>query len=320
MLVISVIGACVALLLVMAILWSLNEAPAPISSALDHVSEKVGLRDPDKLGWMDDQPYTEADRQRVAQITGVSYPEGTMGQEGSDGHLRVIREIQAGVQSDLTRRDFELLRQDRRRAMAAYPDVSTDDLVIGRWFQVDPSARIPMSWGGPNADGTKIGEEWYLDGGTYLSVVAPQYPNRASAEETKAFFADLKSKRLRERLARTSVSWARGGSGGQLSVDCKDGQCVVIQADEWSRTGHKYTFPFVAAEWSADPGTMEDIKALPSFAQATVEEIDVRPSGVSLVFPSDPNPNFVPYSPGMTLGPGQSTSIGVGVAIPPSEQ
>jgi hypothetical protein len=45
----------------------------------------------DKLGWMDDDPLTDADRQRIAEITGNPYSD----------NLGVIRAIQSGARGNL---------------------------------------------------------------------------------------------------------------------------------------------------------------------------------------------------------------------------
>lgn len=282
-------------------------------SLLQKAAAVVLSRDHDELGWLDDQEFTAADRARVSEITGSGIA------DGQNGHLVTIRRIQAGNRSNIQRRDIELLRQDRRRATAAYPDISQDTLFQSVWLQIDLDAKIPMEWNtSHNGDGTKGKDgKWYMDGGMYTAFTSPKYPNRASADETVAFFKARAEKRLADKLARDHIWWASGGSGGSLNVDCKDGICVVHQADEWASRGKIYTFPFVAAEWVTDPGSMEKIRALPSFAAATVEDENVRPNGVTVGGPisvQGTDPNFVPYRPGMTLMPGQST--GVSVALP----
>src|SRR6202521_5933570 len=94
----------------------------------------LGIFDyPDKLGWMDDEVLSAADTRRVAQLSGAGY--------GSDEG--VITAMQSGARGEVDRRDFELLRQDRRRAQAAYPDVSPDDLYAGAWVSVGLSAKVP---------------------------------------------------------------------------------------------------------------------------------------------------------------------------------
>lgn len=279
------------------------------------LAEAVGLASwPDKPGWMDHAPLTGADRQRIAEITGTALAD-------QEGHSGVIRSIQSGIRSGIGRRDFELLRQDRRRARAAYPGVDPSALFRSGWFQVDRTAEIPADWNtSGNGDATQGSDgRWYIDGGAYLSYVAAGYPNRATAEETASWIKMQTAARRAEKLARDRIQFERVGSGGSFSVLCKDGTCTVHQADEWASRGNAYTFPFVPADWMDDPVSMEAIAALPSFAHADIKEEEVTPSGLR-VLPADDPPrrgDHVPYHPGMVLMPGQSTSIGVSVPIRP---
>jgi hypothetical protein len=215
---------------------------------------------PDKLGWMDDVEFTAADRARVAELMGRGFQDSATG----GGHLSVIRSIQqGGSRSSVVRRDFELLRQDRRRAQAAYPGVATDDLYQGVWLQVDLSARVPADWNqSHNGDSTRGPDgESYLDGGVYVSGVSPKYPDRADVATTKRVLAELKDAETQKRIKRISKwgyssSW--GGTGGSGRIGCYPdplpsseeaddlhvpGMCVVVLDDT------KYVFPFVPAEW-----------------------------------------------------------------------
>lgn len=244
-----------------AILWSRTLLPAPVDRVVSVIATKTGVMSPDELGWMDDAPLSDADTQRIATLSGLGYSD----------NVGVIRGIQAGARSSVSRRDFELLRQDRRRARAAYPDASEDDLYRGTWLSVDISARVPDSFcQSGNSNGTKIDGKWYLDGGCYISVVNPQYTNRADAETTKRILAQLKDAAYQKRLARIkrwgySTSWS--STGGSGSVNCYPdplpsnreadgrhvaGQCVVI-FDEKT----KYVFAFDSADW-ADPPYWRD--------------------------------------------------------------
>jgi hypothetical protein len=250
----------------------------PVGPALTKASPQIAVAvglPPDKLGWMDDADFTSSDRERVALITGHAMP--------SD--LSVIRSIQGGARGNITRRDFELLRQDRRRARAAYPDVKPDDLIQGGWLNVDMSARIPSTWcTSGNSNGTQGSDgEWYLDGGCYVSIVRAQYTERADAATTKRVLAELEDAKVQKRLAhlkRWGTSGASSGTGGSYSFDCNPdplasnneendrnipGQCVVI-IDQKT----KYIFPFVARDWAKYLGATELITLAESHgAQAT---------------------------------------------------
>lgn len=256
-----------AIFIVAVILWMAGFGSDAISIAAD----RAGIAFPtDKLGWMDDDVLTESDRQRIATITGTSYGD----------NLGVIRAMQSGSRGNLSRRDFELLRQDRRRAQAAYPDVDTEKLFVPGWFNVDMSARIPSDFcTSGNSNGTQGADgKWYLDGGCYLSYVSPDYTNRADAATTKRVLAELKDEKRRKRLRHIqrwghSTSW--GGTGGSGSVNCYPdplpaseepddlhvaGQCVIV-LDEKT----KYVFPFVASDWLDRPHYRD---ALAKFAES----------------------------------------------------
>lgn len=248
-------GGLICLVIIVGILYYL--------SGLGHdAASLAGVSLPDdKLGWMDDKPFTDADRARVGEITG----------QGFDSNLGVIRNIQSRGRSSLTRRDFELLRQDRRRAKAAYPDISADDLFTGTWVQVDLSSRVPDSFcTSGNSNGTQGSDgKWYLDGGCYVSVVRSDYAKRADAPTTKRVLAELKDGARQKRLKsmnRWGYMTAWSGTGGSASVNCYPdplpsseeaddthiaGMCVVILDDKT-----KYTFPFVAADWLERPGDL----------------------------------------------------------------
>jgi hypothetical protein len=219
--------------------------PGPVDRVVGKSLEAAGMVAPDELGWMDDAPLTDADRQRIAEITG----------RGSDSNISVIRQIQGGARGIVTRRDFELLRQDRRRARAAYPDVAEDDLFGGTWLNVDVGARVPSSFcTSHNSNGTKVDGKWYLDGGCYVSGVSAQYTERADAATTRRVLAELndqKRQKTIDRLARWGYFGAWSGTGGSASINCYPdplpsnheaddqhvaGQCVIV-IDEAEKYG-----------------------------------------------------------------------------------
>lgn len=229
-----------------------NDAVSVVASATGMAIEH------DKLGWMDDEPLTAADTARIAQISGQGYGD----------NLSVIRSVQAGSRSAVIRRDFELLRQDRRRAHAAYPDVKEDDLYTGTWLQVDFSARVPDSFcNSGNSNGTQGADgKWYLDGGCYVSVVKAEYTKRADAATTKRVLAELRDSSRQKNLAHIK-KWGYdtwwSGTGGSGAVYCYPdplpsneeaddlhvaGQCIIILDGKT-----KYQFPFDAADWVNPP-------------------------------------------------------------------
>lgn len=239
------------------------------------------LIDDTKLGWMDNAPYTEQDRKRVLAISGQT----------SDSNESVIRSIQSGIRGSINRRDFELMRQDRRRAQASYPDVPYKDLFTSGWVNVDYSAKIPDEFctsGNSNGSQGKDGK-WYLDGGCYVSFVRPQYTERADAETTAKYFSDRKAKQREkdlERLKQEGPIIISCGSGGSMYVklDKNTNEVVVTRAKEWEASGIEYRIPFVPEEW-VDVNYLDDldaIKKIPSFAMATEKEVSVEPSGVTI--------------------------------------
>lgn len=265
---------------------------------------------PSKLGWMEDMPFSDSDRARLAALSG----------QGFDSNLSSIRAMQGGFSGDLTRRDFELLRQDRRRARAAYPNVDQDKLFNDAWFNVPLSSKVPDSFcTSGNSNGTQGDDgKWYLDGGCYMATVRPEFTKRASPEETKAFFVALKAKETADTIKRLQTDgymFSAGGSGGSLSVDCTSAKgCVVTQADEWASKGHEYRFPYVPEEWASQPFDMDAIRKVSSFARAIVKVIDVQPSGVTMT-----SGNGQPFPQGGTLMPGQSVTVGGSVPMPISQ-
>lgn len=248
---------------------------------LDELRQVMGQLKPaddTKLGWMDDAPYSKHDRERVMRISGQTY--GT-------NHV-AIRAILAGLRGSVTRRDFELMRQDRRRAQAAYPDVSSGDLFTAGWINVGVDAKIPTKFcTSGNSSGT-LGKdgEWYLDGGCFTSFVRAQYPNRADAVSTAKYFSELRAKHRAEKLNRLKEGgpfYASSGTGGSMWVylDEKTNEVVVGRADSWASKGTEYRFSFVIEDWvDVNVWDLDSIKKMPSFAMVVQQEIAVQPSGV----------------------------------------
>lgn len=228
---------------------------------------KLGVTLPrEKLGWMDDAELTSSDRARIALISG----------SGSPSDAGVIASIQSGMRGSITRGDFELLRQDRRRAQAAYPDVRADDLYTGTWINVDSTARVPDNFcSSGNSNGTQGADgKWYLDGGCYVSVVKPEYSKRADAATTKRVLTELKNADRQKSEARIkkwgySSSWSDSGGDGRVSCypdplpsdqapsdTIVPGKCIVIL------DGDRYDFAFDPADWIDPPFYREALEKL----------------------------------------------------------
>lgn len=220
----------------------------------------------DELGWVDDAELSAADRDRIAKVISISYA----------SNLGVIRSIRGGSRGSITRRDFELLRQDRRRAQAAYPDVKSDDLFASGWFNVDMDARIPNNFcTSGNSSGTQGSDgKWYLDGGCYLSFVRSEYPDRADAAATEKVLGEIKDGKRQKRLAsirRWGYMAAWSGTGGSGSVHCYPdplpsneelddlhiaGRAVIVLDHD------RYEFAFDASDWVDPPYWREGLEKL----------------------------------------------------------
>lgn len=265
--------------------FSSRSFQSTVSTALDAISPSIlttFASDPDKLGWLDDAPLTDADNARIALISGMD--RGT--------NLGVIRSMQSGGRSTITRRDFELLRQDLRRAKAAYPDVADDDLYVGVWLQVDDSSRIPSDFcTSSNSNSTEVDGKWYLDGGCYVSAVRSKYINRADAAATRRVLAEAKDARTRKdeaRIAKWGYSAASSGTDGSVSVngypdplpsseEADDehvpGQVVIIIDDKT-----KYQFAFIPSDWVKPPWGKEDLTQFAKKHGATATNYTAPPS------------------------------------------
>lgn len=245
-------------------------------------AETVGVAERhDHLGWLDNAELTQADFDRARAVSGF----------GQGDNLSVIRSIQAGVRGSVTAHDFELLRQDRRRAQAAYPDVKPDDLFVGTWLSVDVSARVPDKFcTSGNSNGTEIGGKWYLDGGCHVSVVKPQYTQRADVATTARVLAAVRDQKHQKRassLGRWGYFGSWSGTGGSASIHCYHdplpsneeaddrhvaGQCVIVIDDN-----EKLTFPFVVADWLDPPWTKEGLRKLAADKGAVAEAYTPAP-------------------------------------------
>ena len=195
----------------------------------------------------------------------------------------------------MTRRDFELMRQDRRRAKAAYPDIKPDDLFMNGWLNIDFSAiNSPDSYcTSGNSNGTQGSDgKWYLDGGCYVSFVRPQFTKRAGASETKAFLIVQKEKENDKFLARVQ-RWgydysSNGSDGSSIGVYCyPDPLPSDEEADDLHVAGHsiiiidgktKYDFPFSSSDWVNPPFDKDSLTKLAESKGAKPEAYTPAPA------------------------------------------
>lgn len=259
------------------------------------------------------ESFTASQERRLAAITG----RGIATQDPRGGMWAAM----SGISNGLSASDVKLLKEDRRRAAAAYPGVSQDELFEARWFGFHPMSVLEGDVGASNSEGTQGRDgKWYVDS-AYLSVVKAQYPRRASHSEAVAYLAAKKVKDRAATLARleaegTFSSW--GGSGGSGSYTCnKKAGCVVEFAAEWSSEATRYTFPFVPEEWvDFWPYSAKDLAKLSSFKEAKVEKIAVKPSGVTVTMG-----NGTYQGPkGMTVPPGGTFTLGMEANVPRTSQ
>jgi hypothetical protein len=250
--------------------------PIPIGMA-DAAQRMIGLDlYPAELGWMDGVvALSDDDRKRLQEISAQSHVD----------NIDAIRAIQGGERARLTRRDFELLRQDGRRAIVAYPDLPSESLFEPGWFNVSYRDRVPASFctsGNFNSTSETAGSPVYLDGPCYMTTVNASYAERANGPTVMRKLAELRARKRSERMndsTERGYHFAMAGAGGSLSVNCEaGGKCVVTRAAEWSTRGTRWTFDYVPSEWAGDPTKFE---SFPSFRHATSKEVDVKPVGTT---------------------------------------
>lgn len=261
-----------------AVTLALGFGAVPIPLAVADTAQRVMGLDlhPKTLGWMDEtKAFSDADRKRLAEIAGQVHVDS----------VDSIRAIQSGERARLTRRDFELLRQDRRRAIAAYPDLPLADLLEPGWLNVSYRDHVPVAFcssGNFSSTAEKDGGPAYLDGPCYMETVKASYTDRTDGPTANRVLAELRSRTAEERTrerAENGYHLAVVGSGGSLSMNCEPGgKCVVTRAAEWSKRATRWTFDYVPSEWTGDPTMFE---SFPSFRNAISDEVDIVPSGVS---------------------------------------
>ena len=322
------------------------------------VRQRFVRRPPAVEGFLDREALTPAQVARTAEIR-------TWGRADAEAAFR-SRAERSGHPDRL---DFELLRQDRRRAEAAYPGVASQTLLEDRWMWVDPEDHVPASWGGANSSSTQVGKDWFLDGPDLEGVVAPAFPRRASVAETEAFLAARRKAAFEVLLSRRMLGWSSSSSdGSDESVSCTVLRgCVVRHGEGAATRDTAWRFAYVPAEWAGRGGSpsFDAIRAMASFAASagrpdrrrtvsgatsatTVISSCALTGGYGVVW-RDPSVasvpatggwtvssltsasgtltmasglncapsggNVVPYQPGMTIGPGQSVTIGVPVRL-----
>lgn len=197
----------------------------------------------------------------------------------SDGPYTLFQPVK------LNQRDVDMLRRDRRRTVAAYPDVPEDQLFEQRWFAFDEAARVSSDghWNSHGSQDPKTGK-FYLES-ALESIVRAEYPKRADDATTTAFFKERKEKQQQGRRARLEkdgpmCSW--GGTGGFMTVRLNNQRQVVVQrAQEWAAVAKEWTFPFIVEEWlEVNVSDLGAIQKIPSFRLAVEREVSVEPSGV----------------------------------------
>lgn len=238
----------------------------PRSGLLGSIADLVGSYSA-KPGWMDGgSAFTEKDRHRLAEIGSFFHGSNT----------EAIESLVSGRERpSLSPRDFELLRQDRRRAMAAYPDKKADDLLNYGWVNVSLRDKVPIAYcsSGNYSSTSGTGGDEYLDGPCFLAKVNDDYPKRTDGRSATQFLADLKAKNEARRAADRTANgyhFAMSGTGGSLRINCvPGGKCTVEKTDEAGR-GSRWTFAYDVTEWAGNPTNFE---TFPSFKNASVETI-----------------------------------------------
>jgi hypothetical protein len=228
------------------------------------------------LGSMEDAEWTQDDALRLAALR----------DEADASNYAVIQRMIAHPVSDVGRHDFELMRQDRRRALAANPEVNPKALLTALMIQVDASANVPANWGGPGAPTRAVGGAIVLAGSIVVTFVNPMYPKRATAKDTKAFFAQ-RDQRLATIRARGPMigSYVPGGASNFHLVKDPAGDLISFDLIDAANPAQialtRVRMPFVAEEWlnifTNDP---KPILALPSYAKAIMSSAPIRHEGL----------------------------------------
>jgi hypothetical protein len=179
----------------------------------------------------------------------------------------------------LNHEDMKFIRDDVRGARAAYPNVKFEDLTSARWFLFDLSAKV-------SADGflnahcvvdRDTGQK-YLES-AYLSVVRPEFPNRADAAATERYFTEQKRKQEMARRKRLEedgpfMMWSGNGSLSVSYYAPKD-RVTIKRTEHGASIEKRWRFPFVLDEWlSINESSWADIQTLPSFKSAIPEEFE----------------------------------------------
>jgi hypothetical protein len=199
-------------------------------------------------GFLDHRRLGDADQARLR----------TLAQAARDGDLEIVRARLTAPASGIGRRDFELLRQDVRRAAAAYPRVPLSTLTYRAWLQVDKDAHVSPGRDDPRLP--RMGDEGadWLDGAVEIALVKKELDRRATVEATEAYFAEV------DAIDRSGPHAAR--PDGLWKVDYDGAQRTVVA----SEPSQSWRFPFVAEEWvGVDPASAGQVKSLPSFASRT---------------------------------------------------
>lgn len=220
----------------------------------------------DILGAMENVELTAADKTRLTALR----------QQASTNDYEAIQQMLKDEASTVTRHDFELLRQDRRRAIAGNPGVETKNLLKSMKLNVSSAARIPAAWAGANAPTKTVDGIAYLSGDVLQSFVAIDYPDRADAETTNAFFAERKQK-IRDRqlqLLRKKGPLFTSFAPGGISNIHMDGDNINFETIDASvpklLTITHVEMKFVAEEWlDINSNALAPIQKLPSYAKAS---------------------------------------------------
>jgi hypothetical protein len=234
---------------------------------------------------------------------------------------RRLDAIRAGGGGLLSLADLKLVIEDERRAKAAYPDKSSEQLLTDVEADFVPCT-VPDDEVGPNGDSEQCGKRFFADH-ALVWVVRPEFTRRAGRSAAHAFMARRKAGQHAERLTDYRVrgyGWSSIGPDLVRSLVCKPAAgCTYTQAVAFAGTGRRWTFPFVAEEWvDSDAYSLEDLKRLPSFRSARVETVKVEPSGLRISM-SD-TATGKPVRQGFTLAPGASVAVNVQATLPKGGQ
>jgi hypothetical protein len=123
-----------------------------------------------QVGVLDDYEFDDYDKARIEALARAS-----------------VHGWRANDYPHVTRYDVELLRQNVRRAIAAYPELKPSEILSERFMRIDVNSRIPLEWMHSTCDSQMVDGKWYATNMCSLVFVKPEFFRRASPKQTNLY-------------------------------------------------------------------------------------------------------------------------------------